>query len=121
MGMKARIMDFYRMSTPAILAELGQRLRSHRLNLNLTQAEVATRAGIGRRTLVKAEAGGVTTLETLVSILRGLGRLEQLDAFLPTPPLSPVQLAQNEGRVRQRASSPAEPDAKAGDAWEWGE
>jgi len=112
------VMEFESMSDKAILQELGERLRRVRLNRNLTQADLARQAGIGRRTLQKAEEGEVTTLETLIAILRGQGRLDQLDQFLPEPPASPVQLARLQGEERQRATGKRK--EPAGD-WKWEE
>jgi transcriptional regulator with XRE-family HTH domain len=97
-------MDFQGMSDHALLAELGGRLQRTRLNRNLTQPELAQRAGISRRALQKLEAGEATTLETFIRALRALGVLEQLDAFLPAPGQSPIQMAKLKGRERQRAS-----------------
>ncbi len=111
-------MQLEQMSDAAILAEVGQRLRRIRLNRNLTQAELALQAGIGRRTLQKAENGEGTTLESLVAILRGLRLLSELDQFLPEPSPSPVQLAQLQGRARQRASGKRKDDKPASD-WKW--
>ena len=113
-----------KMSDSAILKELGQRLRRERLNRNLTQADLAEKSGIGRRTLIKAEAGEVTTLATLVAILRGLELIGQLDQLVPEPSLSPVQLAQLQGRARQRASKPrgqktTESPKKTRRKWQW--
>jgi putative transcriptional regulator len=111
-------MELKNMSDAAVLEEIGRRLRRVRLNRNVTQADLAKQAGIGRRTLQKAEDGQVTTLETLVAILRGLGSLSQLDQFLPEPPLSPVQLAQLKGKTRQRASGKRTRDKQTGN-WNW--
>jgi putative transcriptional regulator len=113
-----RIMQYENMSDAAILGEIGRRLRRERLNRNLTQAELAKRIGVGRRTLQNSEDGEVTTLATLVAILRGLDLLGQLDKFIPDPPLSPIQLAKLQGRRRQRASR--EGSRKTGTAqWKW--
>jgi hypothetical protein len=48
-------------------------------------------------------------LETLVKLLRALDRLESLDAFLPAPGLSPLQLLELRGKQRRRASRPRTP------------
>ena len=45
--------------------ELGQRLQRARLNLNLTQLEVAQQTGVSRKVVMNAEAGQVT-LENLI-------------------------------------------------------
>ena len=91
-------------TTTEILAELGSRLRAYRLQRNLLVAEVAQRAGINRNTVLNAEAGKNPRLGTVVKLLRVYGRLEALDAFLPAPGVSPLQLVKDKGRVRGRAS-----------------
>lgn len=97
-------MDFQGMSDHALLVELGERVQRTRLNRNLAQPELAQRAGISRRALQKLEAGEATTMGTFIRALRALGVLDELDAFLPAPEQSPIQLAKLKGRERQRAS-----------------
>jgi putative transcriptional regulator len=96
-------MAFENMSPKAIAEELGDRLRNARLNADLTQAEVASRAGLSRPTVVAAEHGRVQ-LENLAAILMAMGMVSQLDTFLPVQEVSPLQLAKLRGRERQRAS-----------------
>ena len=91
------------LSDGAALAEIGRRLQIHRLNQNLSQTAVAEKAGVSRRALQKLEGGQSCTLALLVRALRALGRLDALDAFLPEPGLSPIQLAKLKGRERKRA------------------
>lgn len=92
------------MSDKGVLAEMGRRVQVQRLNQNLTQAAVAEKAGVSRRALQKLEGGEPCTLSILVRVLRALSRLDALDAFLPEPGLSPLQLAKLKGRERKRAS-----------------
>ena len=98
------LMAFAHLSDPEILAELGRRLRRYRLQQNLTQADVARDAGVGIRTVRNLESGGDTQLSTVVSILRAVGRIDALDAFLPRPEVSPMELLRAGGKQRQRAS-----------------
>jgi transcriptional regulator with XRE-family HTH domain len=97
-------MNFEAMSEQAVLAELGRRVQVQRLNANLAQAEVARKAGVSRRALQNLESGRVCTLSLLIRVLRALGKLGQLEALLPEPGPSPIQLAKLKGRERQRAS-----------------
>jgi DNA-binding XRE family transcriptional regulator len=99
-------MNFEAMSEKAVLEELGRRIQAQRLNVNLAQAEVARKAGVSRRALQNLESGRVCTLSLLIRVLRAMGKLSQLDAFLPEPGLSPIQLAKLKGRERQRAFVP---------------
>jgi len=97
-------MNMTMMGDKAILGELGGRLQRERLNRNMTQADLAHRAGVSLRTLQNIETGRSITLASLIKILRALGNLAVLDDVFPEPGLSPVQLAKLKGRERQRAS-----------------
>jgi transcriptional regulator with XRE-family HTH domain len=97
-------MDFTELSDRAVLGLLGSRVQRERLNRNLTQEEIAERAGVATRTMRHLEAGRRTTVETLIRILRAMGKLDALDAFLPEPGFSPLELARLKGRERQRAA-----------------
>lgn len=92
------------MSDTAILAELGERIRRERLNQNHTQGELAASAGVGLNVVKRLEGGRGCTLASLIRILRSLGKLDQVDAFLPEPGVSPLELARLEGRRRKQAS-----------------
>ena len=97
-------MNTAELSDKAAMALVGERIQRERLNQNLTQVGLAERAGIGVRTVRSLEAGQKPTVETLIRALRGLGKLGALDALLPEPGLSPLQLARLQGRERRRAS-----------------
>ena len=86
-----------------IAKELGRRLRAYRLAQNLGAAEVAARSGLNRNTIVNAESGANPRLDTIIKILRVLGRLDAFDAFLPAPSLSPLDVMRSAKKPRQRA------------------
>lgn len=88
-----------------ILEELGRRLSKQRLGLGITQGEVATRAGLGKRTVERIEADGSAQIDTLVRILRALNILDRLDSLIPDETtLSPMNLLKLKGKERQRVS-----------------
>ena len=91
-------------SDEAILQEMGERLRTERLNRNLTVEEVAIKAGVSPATMYKVENGANHSLKTLLRILRALNLLNRVDALLPDLGASPIQLAILRGKQRQRAS-----------------
>lgn len=91
-------------SDAAILREVGSRLRTERLNRNLTAEQVAERAGVSEPTLYRLERGGNSSLQTLIRILRALGLVGRIEALVPDTPVSPIQLARLQGKERQRAS-----------------
>lgn len=82
---------------------IGQRLKRARLDMNLTQAQVASRCGLTALTVAKLEAGNGSRLSTLVKVMKVLGLEGQLDLLVPETPISPIQLKQ-QGKLRQRAA-----------------
>ena len=107
-------------SDRAVLQALGRRLARHRLNRNLTQAALATQAGVSTLTVQRIEAGHSLQATNLIRILRALGLLDTLDALVPGPAISPIQQARMRGRIRQRASSRSDKPEPPTD-WSWGD
>jgi transcriptional regulator with XRE-family HTH domain len=104
-----------------VLNELGERLAGIRLDRNLTQAQLATQAGVSKRTVERLEAGTVgTQLSGFIRVCRALDVMERFDLLVPEPVPSPVEQLKMAGRKRQRASTskPAKPSNKK---WQWGD
>ncbi len=90
----------------AILGELGGRLKQVRLEKNLTQAQLATEAGISKRTLERLESGELATqLSALFRVCRVLGLVEQFENLIPETAPSPMAQLKSRGRTRRRAST----------------
>lgn len=67
-----------------IVKRLCNRLRTERLALQMTQADVAGRAGIGTNTVSNLEAGRNVGFENVVRVAMVLGRTKELEGlFLP--------------------------------------
>lgn len=81
---------------------LGEQIRTIRLRQNLTQIELAERAGISRSALAGLEKGKGANLRTLVSAIDVLGESTWLESLAPTVTISPLQIV-DMGRQRQRA------------------
>lgn len=86
-----------------IACALGERLKRIRLNLDMTQEEVANKAWVSRRTVLNAEKGNVK-LSDLIAILGALNMLNNFNVLIPEVPLSPIQLLKLKGKARKRAS-----------------
>lgn len=106
-------------SDPIVLAELGKRLARYRLNRNQTQAALADESGVSLRTIIRIEQGESVQLTNMIRVLRALHLLENIEALVPQPQVSPIQQVKMHGKRRQRASSPDE--RKPGKPWTWGD
>jgi transcriptional regulator with XRE-family HTH domain len=97
-------MKFNAFTTPQSMGrELGERLKRARLNLDLTQEEVALSAGVSRYTVKTLEHGDGKILD-LMAVLIALKITDQLDNLLAPQVISPIQLFKLQGKIRKRAS-----------------
>ena len=97
-------MDWYGMSDSAIIKEIGNRLKNYRLRKNCTQEELAKKSGISMGSVHKIESGKAVSFAIVVSAMRTLRLLDNLETFIPAPSISPVDLLKWRGKIRQRAS-----------------
>jgi transcriptional regulator with XRE-family HTH domain len=106
------------MTDEAVLTELGERISHARLDLQLTQANLAEQAGVAKRTLERIEAGASAQSSSLIRVLRVLDRLPNLDRLVPETGPGPMDLLKRRGKVRKRASSTRQ--SKSADLpWTW--
>lgn len=105
------------LAVPAVLAELGARLAALRVQRNLTQAELAARAGLAKRTLERLETGHSVQLDSFVRLCRALELSDRLDALLPPEQASPLAQLQLRRPRRRRASGRRA--APATQPWTW--
>jgi len=90
--------------TPTELeADIGEKLKALRLLKNLDQKTLAERAGISVSALKSLESGAGSTLKTLVSVLRALGREGWLDTIAPIATINPMRMT-HAATPRQRAT-----------------
>jgi transcriptional regulator with XRE-family HTH domain len=69
------------LSPRQLVAGVGQRLKSLRITRRLSQADLATAAGISVRTLRRLESEGDARLETIARVALALRVQHQLDGF----------------------------------------
>jgi transcriptional regulator with XRE-family HTH domain len=79
------------MSSPAeVLAGIAARAKRRRIDLGLTQRELAARAGVSYAALRQLETTGKIPLEALVKIAFVLQAEDVLDALFPPRPLTTI-------------------------------
>lgn len=109
-------MDYYAMTDAGVEKEIGHRLKELRLRKNLTQAELADAVSVARATIERLENGN-GKISTLIAVLRELGQLDNLDLLIPDQPVSPLVLAERQGRKRERAGKKRVPKQTPGTTW----
>jgi transcriptional regulator with XRE-family HTH domain len=85
-------------------AELGEQIRTLRLQRNITQDTLAEQAGISAVALKNLESGKGANISTLIKTLRVLERADWLRTLAPNVTISPLQLLKTK-TPRSRASS----------------
>lgn len=90
------------MSDPAILMQLGARIRDYRIQLGMKQSELAQLSSVGVNTVYKIEKGKSVSTSLLISILRSLGLLENMDTLIPEIKLTPMQLLKLQEKKTKR-------------------
>lgn len=104
------------------LPELGRRLADARVARNLTQAALAERAGVAKRTVERLESGAVgTQLSAFLRVLAGLGLDDRLDLLVPPTPPSPIAQLKLEGRRPKRATGTRGHARHRPKRWTWGD
>jgi transcriptional regulator with XRE-family HTH domain len=86
-----------------LIRAVASRVRALRVSRNISQQDTAKKAGVSLRTLRRLENQGLSTLETLVRVLRALEVPDPLAALLPAPQLSPMALLHAGAHPPQRA------------------
>ena len=102
------------------LKELGTRLTSLRIERGWTQAALAEKSGIAKRTLERFESGGSIQLGTLIKLLRPLELIKPLNSLIPEPGVRPMELLKMGGSRRKRASA-KQLQTSPKQTWNWSE
>ena len=91
-------------SDKSLSKSIGAFIQHHRVQQNMSQDQVSTKAAISRSTLSLLERGGKVTLSTLLQVLRVLDLLHIMDVFNINDQISPIEYAKLQKKVRKKAS-----------------
>jgi len=111
-----------RMNCEQIEIRICRKLKAIRLMKNISQVNLATQAGVSRRTISRMENGEGVTLNTFLRVLSALGLESQLENLIPSTKIRPIERVQRK-RERKNASSPRKKRKKQPDSpntWQWG-
>jgi len=93
------------MSDDAIIKMIGNFIKHHRLEQNITQQELADKAGVNRTTISEMETGKRFQIITLIQVLRILNKLDIFTQFEVHIKISPILIAEMEMKYRKRATN----------------
>lgn len=79
------------MSDVAILDKIGSHLKASRLKQNITQQSLAETAGISLTSLKNIEKGEIRSFDSLLRVLRTLGKLDVLLPLVEEQQMSPSE------------------------------
>ncbi len=96
--------DYYSMSDDRLLLFIGEFIRHHRLEQNITQSSLAKNAGLSRSTISLIENGQSTSLICIIKVLRILDLLYVLDSFKILNSISPMELIKLQKNKRKRST-----------------
>ena len=95
-------MIFILSTSAEIQLELGRRLKQHRLAQSLSQAELASMAGLSMGAVCNLERRGQCSLETFIRVVQTLGLAHELDSLFEWRNTSIAQMALAEQATRRQ-------------------
>lgn len=104
-------------SETSILKELGNRIKQHRISMNMTQAELAERCGVSMSTEVRIENGDDSKMSNYIKIITALGLVENFDILIPEE--QPDYKAMYEERPVKKRVRRSSKNTET--TWTWGE
>ncbi len=103
-------------SNEFIMQEIGRRLQKYRIDMGMTQKELAEKAGISLRTVVSFEKGSDIKMSLMIKVLRSLNMASNIDLLVPETLVRPsdyLELNKQRKRVRKKETADKQ--------WKWGE
>ena len=102
--MNAKNVDYTSMSDDRLAQLLGEFIKHHRINKNISQEELAIAAGLSRPTISLMERGKSMNLNSIIRVLRVLDLLYLFDAIKITQTISPIEMLKLQEKQRKRSS-----------------
>ena len=109
----------YYSGSDEVMKEIGSRIRTARIDMNITQEMMAERTKLSKRTISNLENGRDVSMHTLIEVLRVLDMVQGFDALVPETAFRPSRVA-FDLKPRERASA-AKADRVSESPWKWGD
>ena len=115
--------DVYLLTDIEICNRIAAKIKAVRLKQNMSQAELADKSGVSISTIKRMEDGEVKNFESLIRVLRTLGKLDIFVPLVEEEQLSPNEYyelaskANKPKRKRKRASKGYTKENKEESEW----
>lgn len=96
--------DYNSMSDDKLALLLGEFIKHHRIERNLSQDDLAEAAGLSRPTISLMERGKSMSLNSIIKVLRVLDVLYVFDALRVSQQLSPLEMLKIQEKQRKHSS-----------------
>ena len=104
-------MNYEEITDEELLQRIGSKLKEIRLEQNIRQKELSEKAGLSMFSISQMETGHNTSMQSIIQVLRALGRMDMLDAFLLYNKEEENPLADRQRVSRVAPSQPKKPMA----------
>lgn len=102
-------MDIYSLTDTLIQQRIGDKIKTLRLRQNITQVNLASDAQVSLSSVKKIEKGQIGSFDSLIRVLRVLGKLDVLQQLVEEEEMSPNEYYEfvnsTKKKSRQRATS----------------
>ncbi|MCM1318612.1 MAG: helix-turn-helix domain-containing protein [Bacteroides sp.] len=102
-------MNIYSLTDTLIQQRIGDKIKTLRLRQNITQVNLASDAQISLSSVKKIEKGQIGSFDSLIRVLRVLGKLDVLQQLVEEEEMSPNEYYEfvnsTKKKNRQRATS----------------
>jgi len=85
-------MEIFSLSNRQIVEEIGKRLKNLRISKSLTQKQLAENSGVSLFTIAQIENGKPVSFLLIISVMRVLKLLDNIELLFPEKQLSPIEL-----------------------------
>lgn len=96
--------DYNSMSDGRLALMLGEFIKHHRVEKNISQDELAVNSGLSRPTISLMERGKSMSLNSIIKVLRVLDLLYVFDAIKISSQLSPLEMLKIQEKQRKHSS-----------------
>lgn len=98
------ISKYYSYSDKELIRKIGKKIKSLRIDANLSQTELAKKTGMSRSSISEIEKGRNFSIASFISIARSLHFLDEFEFFLKEEEyqLTPMEIYEKEKKKRKR-------------------